>query len=107
VERDENYVPRTRGDYRLPPPSRAHVRDYHEIFEEAPIYTLVRMLVMQAFGWQYYLFTNALGSPMYPKGTNVTTSPSYFDDVRLTITTALLAVIGPLQTSRTKGYHRV
>ena len=71
MERDENYVPRTRKHYQLPPPSKAHICDYHEIFEETPIYTLLRMLAMQAFGWQYYLLTNALGSTMYPEGTNV------------------------------------
>ena len=70
VERDENYVPRTRSDYNLPPEKSAHITDYHDIFEETPIYTLVRMLFMQALGWQYYLLTNAMGSPMYPAGTN-------------------------------------
>ncbi|KAF8182679.1 delta-12 fatty acid desaturase [Pholiota molesta] len=70
IERDENYVPRTRSDYNLPPESSAHISDYHDIFEETPIYTLARMLFMQACGWQYYLATNALGSPMYPPGTN-------------------------------------
>ncbi|KAF4576275.1 hypothetical protein EYR36_001127 [Pleurotus pulmonarius] len=70
IERDENYVPRTRTDYGLPPAHKAQTRDYHEIFEETPIYTLLRMLAMQALGWQFYLFTNAMGSPSYPKGTN-------------------------------------
>ncbi|KDQ54173.1 hypothetical protein JAAARDRAFT_182561 [Jaapia argillacea MUCL 33604] len=70
IERDENYVPRTRSDYSLPPVSKSHVADYHEIFEETPIYTLGRMLAMQLFGWHAYLCTNALGSKMYPKGTN-------------------------------------
>lgn len=71
VERDENFVPRTRSDYKLPSENSAHPADYHEIFEETPIYTLVRMLFMQAIGWQYYLFTNAMGNPSYPPGTNV------------------------------------
>jgi hypothetical protein len=71
VERDENYVPRTRTDYGLPRESSATLSDYLDIFEETPIYTLFRMLVMQFLGWQYYLLTNALGSPMYPSGTNV------------------------------------
>ncbi|KAF8057365.1 delta-12 fatty acid desaturase [Lyophyllum atratum] len=70
IERDENFVPRTRTDYNLPPESSAHVTDYHEIFEETPIYTLGRMIFMQALGWQFYLATNAMGSPMYPAGTN-------------------------------------
>jgi hypothetical protein len=71
IERDENYVPRTRTDYSLPPATSALSTDYHEMFEETPIYTLARILVMQVAGWQYYLLTNALGSPMYPPGTNV------------------------------------
>ncbi|KAG6885730.1 hypothetical protein C0993_010557 [Termitomyces sp. T159_Od127] len=70
VERDENFVPRTRTEYGLPPENIAHVNDYHEIFEETPIYTLLRMLFMQALGWQYYLLTNALGNQMYPPWTN-------------------------------------
>ncbi|KAG6840653.1 hypothetical protein C0991_005332 [Blastosporella zonata] len=70
VERDENFVPRTRTDYNLPSETSAHITDYHDIFEETPIYTLLRMLFMQALGWQFYLFTNAMGSPMYPSGTN-------------------------------------
>ncbi|KJA16240.1 hypothetical protein HYPSUDRAFT_207206 [Hypholoma sublateritium FD-334 SS-4] len=70
LERDENFVPRTRKDYNLPPDSVAHIADYREVFEETPIYTLVRMLLMQVLGWQYYLLTNAMGSPMYPPGTN-------------------------------------
>ncbi|TFK21587.1 delta-12 fatty acid desaturase [Coprinopsis marcescibilis] len=70
VERDENFVPRTRSDYGLPPAQVAHVSDYHEIFEETPIYTLLRMLFMQALGWQWYLATNIMGSPRYPPGTN-------------------------------------
>ena len=71
IERDENYVPRTRSDYGLPPESKATPLDYHEIFEETPIYSLVRIIMMQLLGWQSYLLTNALGSPMYPAGTNV------------------------------------
>ena len=71
IERDENYVPRTRTDYGLPCESSATPSDYHDMFEETPIYTLIRMVLMQLLGWQYYLLTNAMGSPMYPSGTNV------------------------------------
>ncbi|KAG6872700.1 hypothetical protein C0995_007368 [Termitomyces sp. Mi166 len=70
VERDENFVPRTRSEYGLPPEKIAYISDYHEIFEETPIYTLARMLFMQALGWQYYLFTNAMGNQRYPPWTN-------------------------------------
>ncbi|KAF9269537.1 delta-12 fatty acid desaturase [Marasmius fiardii PR-910] len=68
IERDENYVPRTRKDLGVPP--EANARDYHEIFEETPIYTLGRMLVMQLLGWQIYLVTDVSGSPRHPPGTN-------------------------------------
>jgi omega-6 fatty acid desaturase (delta-12 desaturase) len=78
IERDENFVPRTRTDYNLPPESSAHLSDYHEIFEETPIYTLGRMLFMQVLGWQIYLTTNAMGSPMYPPWTNVRTSYIFY-----------------------------
>ena len=71
VEREENYVPRTRTDYNLPPEPSAHLSDYHEIFEETPIYTLSRMLFMQTIGFQFYLATNAMGSPMYTTWANV------------------------------------
>jgi hypothetical protein len=71
MERDENYVPRTRSDYHLPAEKIALPVDYHEIFEETPIYTLSRMIFMQALGWQCYLLTNVMGNPAYPSGTNV------------------------------------
>ena len=71
VERDENYVPLTRKDYGLPDEKHCQPLDYHEIFEETPIYTLGRMLAMQLLGWQFYLFRNTLGSPQYPPGANV------------------------------------
>ncbi|KAF8879058.1 delta-12 fatty acid desaturase [Infundibulicybe gibba] len=70
VERDETFVPRTRSHYNLPHESSAHIDNYHDVFEETPIYTLLRVLFMQVVGWQLYLATNALGSPMYPPGTN-------------------------------------
>ncbi|KAG6829242.1 hypothetical protein H0H87_012189 [Tephrocybe sp. NHM501043] len=70
LERDENYVPRTRSDFNLPAETSARIIDYHEVFEETPLYTLIRMVVMQTLGLQAYLLTNAQGSPMYPAGTN-------------------------------------
>ena len=47
IERDENYVPYDRSDYALPPASKATTFDYAEVFEETPLMTLARMLVMQ------------------------------------------------------------
>lgn len=70
IERDENYVPYTRSDYRLPAEAIAHPTDYHEIFEETPIYTLMRMVFMQIMGWNTYLLTNIGGNPSHPAGSN-------------------------------------
>ena len=47
IEREENYVPHLRSHYKLPPPERATRADYAEIFEETPVMTLFRMVVMQ------------------------------------------------------------
>lgn len=54
-QRDENYVPYTRSEYNLPPASKAKRTDYAEAFEETPIYTLVRVMIMQGMGWWLYL----------------------------------------------------
>ncbi|KZV62144.1 hypothetical protein PENSPDRAFT_642592 [Peniophora sp. CONT] len=84
IEREENYVPRTRSDFALPAENIAHVTDYHDVFEETPIYTLGRMILMQLLGWQAYLCFNTLGSPSYPEGTNhfSTNSPLFKDHQR-------------------------
>ncbi|EPQ57061.1 delta-12 fatty acid desaturase protein [Gloeophyllum trabeum ATCC 11539] len=70
LERDENYLPRTRSEYGLPSPAKATPIDYREIFEDAPLYILLRMLLMQLLGWHAYLLYNALGNQKYPAGTN-------------------------------------
>ncbi|TEB24546.1 delta-12 fatty acid desaturase [Coprinellus micaceus] len=70
LERDENYLPKTRSDYGLPAERITHLADYHEIFEETPVYTFLRMFAMQMIGWQWYLATNIQGNPAYPSGTN-------------------------------------
>lgn len=74
MERDENYVPKTRKELNMAPAETMKTKDYAEIFEETPIYTLARMVIMQFIGWQMYLTFNTLGSPMYPPGTNVSGS---------------------------------
>ena len=71
MERDENYVPRTRSDYKLPPQGQAQPTDYAEIFEEMPLFILGRMILMQLLGMQSYLLRNSMGLPTYPPGTNV------------------------------------
>ncbi|CAK5266778.1 unnamed protein product [Mycena citricolor] len=65
VERDDIYVPRTKSQLGI-----TTMEQLHEMFEETPLYTLVRMLVMQLLGYQAYLLFNALGSPQDPPGTN-------------------------------------
>ncbi|KAL0071160.1 hypothetical protein AAF712_001720 [Marasmius tenuissimus] len=94
IERDENYVPRTRKDYGLPPEAHAASRDYHEIFEETPIYTLARMMFMQLLGWQVYLLTDISGSPRHPTGTNhfMPTSPLFKDKDRRGIIASNLGI---------------
>ena len=47
MERDETYVPLTRGKFGLPEEKKATKADYTEIFEETPIYTLLKLLIMQ------------------------------------------------------------
>jgi hypothetical protein len=71
MERDENYLPKTRSEYGLKAEDVAGESDYLEMFSDAPIYTLGRMLFMQLAGLQLYFSLNLLGSPIYPPGTNV------------------------------------
>lgn len=47
IERDENYVPYERSRFGLPPPERASRFDYMEVFDETPLCTLGRMVIMQ------------------------------------------------------------
>ena len=56
MERDENYVPYTRTQFKLPAEQTAKKADYEEIFEETPIYTLYRMFIMQGLCVLYALF---------------------------------------------------
>lgn len=70
VEKDQHFIPKTRSEYNLPDEATAQPIDYHEIFEETPIYTLLRMIFMQALGLHAYFLTNIMGSPRYPPGTN-------------------------------------
>lgn len=70
IERDENFVPATRTDLKLPDAKVVTKQHYAEMFEETPIFTLGRIFFMQAVGMQAYFAYNALGSPMYPAGTN-------------------------------------
>lgn len=48
MERDENYLPYPRSKYNLPDSKTATKADYDEVFGETPLYTLYRMVLMQA-----------------------------------------------------------
>ncbi|PBL01022.1 hypothetical protein ARMGADRAFT_1043115 [Armillaria gallica] len=106
MERDENYVPYSRSDYGLPSKDKARQFDYDEVFEETPIYTLSRMLIMQGFGWWVYLAKNTMGSKMYSPGTNHfdPDSPLFkpeqrnaiiISDIGLVVMVLLLSYAGP------------
>ncbi|KAK0198431.1 fatty acid desaturase-domain-containing protein [Armillaria mellea] len=106
MERDENYVPYLRSDFGLPSKEKARQFDYDEVFEETPIYTLSRMLIMQGFGWWVYLAKNTMGSKMYAPGTNHfdPDSPLFkpeqrnaiiISDIGLVVMVLLLSYAGP------------
>ncbi|KAI0088311.1 delta-12 fatty acid desaturase [Irpex rosettiformis] len=107
VEREENYVPRTRSDYSLPPEKQALPLDYQEIFDDTPLFVLGRMVLMQLLGWQAYLLQNTLGSPMYPPGTNhfSPSSPLFKNEKkqRIVISNIGLAVMSCILVAY--GYH--
>jgi hypothetical protein len=48
MERDENYVPYTRSQFKLADEKTVKKADYEELFEETPIYTAYRLFIMQA-----------------------------------------------------------
>ncbi|TCD68732.1 hypothetical protein EIP91_009878 [Steccherinum ochraceum] len=95
IERDENYVPYERSDFKLPPEDRARRADYAEVFEETPIMTLGRLLIMQGFGWWLYMGFNMMGSKMYPEGTNLLSpySPIFKKGQRLGIFISDVALV--------------
>jgi omega-6 fatty acid desaturase (delta-12 desaturase) len=47
MERDENYIPNTRSQYKLPGKKLATKIDYSEAFEETPVVTVYRLFVQQ------------------------------------------------------------
>lgn len=86
MEKDENYVPYERQDWGLKDEGLCEAFSYAEVFEETPIFTFGKMMVMQVrvmtflltlllikiqfLGWWAYLGFNTRGSKMYPPGTN-------------------------------------
>jgi len=95
VERDENYVPYTRKDFNLPDAKKARKSDYADVFEETPIFTFGRMLIMQGIGLWLYLTFNVMGAKMYPPGTShwIPTSPLFKPSQRKYIFYSDIAVI--------------
>ncbi|KIY43773.1 hypothetical protein FISHEDRAFT_52616 [Fistulina hepatica ATCC 64428] len=109
MERDENYVPYVRSDYNLPPEKKATRADYAEVFEETPLWTMGRMLIMQGLGWWIYLTQNTMGSKKYPKGTNHfdPNSPLFRPDQRLSIIGTDIALIAQMYILYSFGLSRV
>ncbi|KAJ7467349.1 hypothetical protein B0H11DRAFT_1732816, partial [Mycena galericulata] len=87
MERDENYVPVSAFSANFQ--SAKQGLDYHEAFEDMPIYTLGMMLVMQLFELQMYLVATTMGSPSYltvlPRQHFFPTSPLFKRNERLGI----------------------
>ncbi|KZT22919.1 hypothetical protein NEOLEDRAFT_1180500 [Neolentinus lepideus HHB14362 ss-1] len=70
MERDEVYVPKTRGDLGIPKESEAHHLDYDEYFGDTPIYTMYMLIRQQLLAFPAYLLFNVSGQKDYPKWTN-------------------------------------
>jgi len=102
MTRDQVFVPRTRSNLNLPsikelagtenaiddgvlygtnvPPS---MQDrLHELLEDAPLATLIGVVLQQILGWPLYLFSNASGQFHYPTGTNHFNPKSFMFDKR-------------------------
>ncbi|THH16377.1 hypothetical protein EW146_g4264 [Bondarzewia mesenterica] len=69
MERDEVYVPKTRGDLGIPLDDRNKI-DWEEHFGDTPIYTLFMLVRQQLFAFPVYLLTNVSGQKSYPRWTN-------------------------------------
>ena len=85
MERDEVYVPRTRGELGIPKVPR-HEIDWDEFFGDTPIYTLYMLVRQQLLAFPAYLrksmvhninisylyavVWNVSGQRNYPRGTN-------------------------------------
>jgi fatty acid desaturase len=58
--KDQNFVPPDRNEYVLRlSSSMLHI---HGLFEDAPLYTLSRIMLQQLLGWQWYLLTGITGA---------------------------------------------
>jgi len=72
IERDEVYVPKTRGQLGIPKlEDDADSTDYYEdFFGDTPLYTLAMLISQQLFAFPAYLVANVSGQLSYPKWTN-------------------------------------
>ncbi|KAF8312275.1 hypothetical protein DL93DRAFT_1332737 [Clavulina sp. PMI_390] len=70
MERDENYIPKTRKQRGLPPKETMSRVDYLELLDDTPIMTLWRLFRLQIMGWNLYLTFNLLSNEHWPEGTN-------------------------------------
>ncbi|CAD6583543.1 MAG: hypothetical protein CYPHOPRED_002390 [Cyphobasidiales sp. Tagirdzhanova-0007] len=65
MERDEVFVPRTRSELGIKPESQvveeSTFEKMDELFEDAPLWSLINVVLQQTFGWLAYLFWNASG----------------------------------------------
>jgi len=55
MEKDENYVPRTRSELKLPKAEEGRKNDYREALEDAPLVILVKATFMLMLGFQTYM----------------------------------------------------
>ncbi|CAG8725115.1 12174_t:CDS:2, partial [Dentiscutata heterogama] len=60
MDKDQVFVPKTRKALGIPEKDKDH-DDGTSIFEEAPIVTLIMLILQQLFGWPLYLIFNASG----------------------------------------------
>ncbi|KAI0691073.1 fatty acid desaturase-domain-containing protein [Cytidiella melzeri] len=65
MERDEVYVPKTRSDLGIPSREQ-HKIEWHEYFEDTPVYTLFTLLRQQLLAFPAYLLFNVSGQKSYP-----------------------------------------
>ncbi|CCL99866.1 uncharacterized protein FIBRA_01891 [Fibroporia radiculosa] len=95
VERDVNYVPHGRSRYNLPPRAQSTTKDFLDVFDEAPIFTLMRLLFMQFAGWWLYLTINSMGCKKYLNSSHFSPrSPIFRPDERMGIVLSDLGVLG-------------
>lgn len=64
-------MPRTRSQLKMKPASEMNRSQYVEMFEETPLFAIIRLIGFQLAGIQVYLTFNAMGSPQYPPGASV------------------------------------